>query len=276
LVGVRKISMLNNSEKTKENATDEEFISNYLNSPKPVFIINKKGQISDVNDAFCQTVGVKSKDIVGRNFSDLYFLTDDAKKQMRYRNVSRLIGKETPYFTLDTISKNGEIISHQIDTKPLLKNGRIAGEIAFIKKTSKMEPEKYKTTMKKRIVKKDELKENMEILNAMDKIKKRDNEINKMKSELSDKYQDLITQKRQLEEINNKWRESEFDLDKRQKEIRNLRDEMERAQNKLRLKEEEIDDLKNQLKQNKTNFEEKNQELQKLGKQLEEEKKQIK
>ena len=261
--------MLNNSEKNKkENGTEEEFLTMYLSGKTPVFVVNKKGEITEANNAFCKKLGVKTNDILGRNLADVNFLTEDAKKQTRYRHVSRLIGKETPFYTLETITKNGELEEHEIDTKPLLKNGQITGEISFIRKTTKKEPGEKKTLKKHKKVKKEEIRENMDLLNAREKLKTKDRELDQMKSELDNKHLNLETQKNEFEKISQRWKESEEEAQRRHGQIRELKDEVERIQNKLQTREKEIDDLREELRSNRSKLDERKYEIEKIRQKL--------
>ena len=105
--------MFSSSEKNRnkiDSGTDEDLLSVYMNSRNPVFVLNKKGVLSDVNDVFCKEVGIKSENLLGRTLSEVTFLTEESKKETRIRHVSRLLGKETPYYTLDALTKSGDIV----------------------------------------------------------------------------------------------------------------------------------------------------------------------
>jgi len=127
-LGMRTDIMVNNSEKLRKRENIENNISFYLNSHNPVFILNRKGEFTEVNDAFCKNIGMRSYEILGKNIGDVNFLTDDSRKQARVRNVSRLLGKESPNYNINIIPKNGDTKTLKIDTKPITKQGRIIGE----------------------------------------------------------------------------------------------------------------------------------------------------
>ncbi|RLF32958.1 MAG: hypothetical protein DRN08_06045, partial [Thermoplasmata archaeon] len=116
--------------------TDDEY-NTFLNSRKPVFITNKRGEFIDVNEAFCKQIGYAKDELLGLPLEETFFLTEDARKTVMYRNVSRLIGKNTPVYTLDVQTKKGDVLSLEIGTKPFFKNGKIAGEIGVVRKTIK-------------------------------------------------------------------------------------------------------------------------------------------
>ena len=127
--------MIGSSDKIRGNRItdlDENTKSFYLNTSNPVFIISRKGKISEVNNAFCQKIGLSKHEILGTHIGDAVFLTKDARKKAMQRHVSRLIGKETPFYTIDAIDRTGDIVTLEIDTKPIVKHGKVAGEINII------------------------------------------------------------------------------------------------------------------------------------------------
>jgi PAS domain S-box-containing protein len=102
--------MFDGSEKTNMSGTedsDERFSSLHFNSHDPVFIIDRKGEFIDVNDAFCKKLGLSKKEIIGTRIGEANFLTESGRKEAMYRHVSRLIGKETPIYTLDVMTRDG-------------------------------------------------------------------------------------------------------------------------------------------------------------------------
>ena len=105
-----------------------------------MFVVNKYGNFIAVNNAFCEIIGLSKEKILGINIGDASFLTKSSRKKARYRNVSRLIGKEVPVYTLDVIIKNGDVLLLEISTKHHIKDKKIAGEISVVKKTKKITP----------------------------------------------------------------------------------------------------------------------------------------
>ena len=98
------------------------------------FIVNKKGGLIDISDAFCQLIGRKKEELLGEPFEETGILTEESRKKMIYRNISRLIGKETPSFTIEMVTKEQGIISLEITSKPYTKNGEIIGEIGNVRR----------------------------------------------------------------------------------------------------------------------------------------------
>ena len=95
---------------------DDQSYSVFLNSDEPVFIVNKKGGITEVNDAFCKKLGCTRNEILGTALQDSSFLTEDSRKQVMRRQLAKLIGKEAPLYSLDVKTNDGDILSFEIET----------------------------------------------------------------------------------------------------------------------------------------------------------------
>jgi len=120
--------MVDSSDKMRGNRgadLEENIDSFYLNTSNPVFILSRKGEFSEVNNAFCQKIGLSKHEILGTHIGDAVFLTESARKKAMHRHVSRLIGKETPFYTLDAIDRAGDVVTLGIDTKPIVKQGKV-------------------------------------------------------------------------------------------------------------------------------------------------------
>jgi len=196
-----------NSNKIKEirfEDSNKKSPSININSHNPVFILNKHGDFIAVNNAFCQIIGRQENEIVGINIGDASFLTKSARKKARYRNVSRLMGKEVPVYTLDVIIKNGDILLLEIDTKPHIKDEKIVGEIGIVKKTNKITP----TMEKKESIEKEDFEEDKSnLLTLYELIQDKNEEIKRLHSKLKEASSELDFQKKRIEEKNHQWRE---------------------------------------------------------------------
>ena len=130
--------------KEKKYLNDQPY-SMYLDSDEPVFILNKKGELINVNDAFCKKLGLLKKDILGSNLQESSFLTQGSQRQVSYRQIAKLIGKEAPFYELDVRNNKGDILSLDIETQMFSEDGEVAGEIGIVKnirKSKKISPKK--------------------------------------------------------------------------------------------------------------------------------------
>jgi len=239
MVGVRIPHIIDGSEAMRENRTGSRNAnahSRYLNTMDPVFVLNKKGEIIAVNNAFCQTIGRAKEEIVGLNIGDAYFLTEGARKKANYRHVFRLLGKETPAYTLDVITKNGTVLSLEIDTEPHIKNGKVAGEIGIVGQAKK--------NIREKAVEKQSKRDNTELLNAVEKIREKNGDIRKIQSELDKASTELdlhreVVREKELQETSN----LRIELEQKQQELESMRIDLE-ARNNI------ISQMKKQLLEN--------------------------
>ena len=82
----------------------------YLADQNLSFVTNKKGELIEVSDLFCKKLGCVKDDILGLALEDIGLLTEESRKKILYRNVSRLVGREKPYFNIDIKTRDGRII----------------------------------------------------------------------------------------------------------------------------------------------------------------------
>jgi len=202
--------MINDSEERKNRMIKnqgEDSHSSYLNSPDPVFITNKNGAIIDVNDIFCELIGCDKKEILGVPIQEMNFLTQNSRKQAMYRQIARLIGKETPSYNLD-IQTNTEELSLDIDTIPFTKNKKLAGEISIVRRINRSLgiKENYKKSLKDETVVKPLAPRSDELLNVLEKAKEQSSHIRQLQTALENKELELDQHKKELNKITEKWK----------------------------------------------------------------------
>jgi len=189
--------------------TDDSFQKNYSgndswNQDSPSnntnalhFIVNKKGELIDISDALCQVIGRKKEDLLGEPFEETRILTEESRKNMMYRNISRLIGNEKPSFTIEMVTKEQGIISLEITSKPYMKNGEIIGEIGNVRRMIRHEKndssERELRETKKELERlKGELEGNYQKMSALqDSVDEKQRLLQDMQGEIEQKDQEL-------------------------------------------------------------------------------------
>jgi len=248
--------MVNSSEKMKDNRTmdsTESLSSFYLSSRDPVFIIDKKGEFIGVNNAFCQKFGLTKEEILRVNIWEASFLTNKAREKALFRNVSRLIGKETRVYTLDVVDKSGDVFSLEIDTKPYIKDKIVAGEIGIVKNEKKII---HKT-------------ENTKVLSESEKIPEKSDGVKRLQSTPEERSMDRGLLKHEIRRITRKWRSNQSELVEKNYEIRWLKNELEKTQQTLKIQKIEFEELKGELRNYKSTLEEKNFNVERIQDELE-------
>jgi PAS domain S-box-containing protein len=248
---------------------NEKSYSCYLDSDKPVFITDRKGELISVNDAFCEILGVSRREITGLPFVDTGLLTKDAREQSMQRHVSKLIGKETPFYTMDVITKDGDILSLEIDTKSVIKNGKIAGEINIVQKITDQLYDKKKTheTRIEKMVEPRYKLGDIDSLNSLEKVKEKTYGFNQNQTDindLEDLYSDIDSHEEEIHLLNKKWIESQSELEDKNYAFRRLQNEFKKQKRRTELRDQEFDQLVKELFKSQVGLENKNDEIEQL------------
>ncbi len=264
--------MLNEPRKTRGGKGEdsmERYNSFNIDSHDPVFVINRKGELIDVNEAFCEELGVSRGEILGINIGEASFLTDESRKKAMYRHVSKLIGKETPAYNLEAVTTRGDTITLDIDTKNYMEDGKVAGEIGIVKRIIKKGHDReIKERENIRKIPRTHERENVEFLDEFEKIREkafikireRDEEIRRLKSELDEKLNDLDTLKDEINRTNKEWKINQSEAEEKNYEVQQLQDEIEKMKQRLETQNRDIDRLRNEVLANQSKLEEKNRE----------------
>ncbi|MCJ7698173.1 MAG: PAS domain S-box protein, partial [Thermoplasmata archaeon] len=273
--------------------TDETYTNNGLEREKRTndgfsfnmstlqFITNKKGEIIDVSDAFCQKVGFLKEELLGVALEDTGLLTEESRKKILYRNVSRLVGKEKTVFMLDVKTHEGGFISLEIDTKPYIKKGEIVGEIGIVRKIVPLNETRRAEENQPQV--KQQRMLSVESRPDLEKIIKERREVNnRIESELDSIQNDL--QRKELHKINEQLRRNMIELEeKRGQELRARNDEIRRTEEELvntkgevetlrsevEIRSRLLDDLEHQILERQTQLVEKIQTAKRLQTELE-------
>ena len=232
----------------------------YLADHNLSFVTNKKGELIEVSDLFCKKLGCVKDDILGLALEDTGLLTEESRKKMMYRNVSRLVGKEKPVYTLDVKNKNEDILSIEVVTQPFIKDGKNVGEIAVVRKTTEIEKskEESRTRKKIKIAKKQPAAKDDELTDVSQDIRIKNDEINRLKSELRAKLTDLDLYKQEVQKINENFRSSRLELEEKGHEIRQLQAELDRREQKIGEKNRELEEVRQDLRSSQSELEDKN------------------
>jgi len=218
--------------------------SRYLGDQSLSFVTNKKGELLEASDLFCKKVGCVRDDILGLALEDAGILTEESCKKVMYRNVSRLVGKEKPFYSLEIKTPEGNIVFLEIETKPFIKNGKIVGEIAFVKKSADATKPKGKNLADKEAT-------------LSKKVNEKNDESTHFKSELVDKSTELDLHKQDVHRMNEKYRLNRLELEEKDHEIKQLQAE-------LKSREQIIDEIQGQLTEKQTLLVEKTDAFEKL------------
>lgn len=102
-------------------------------NPHPLLVIDNRGIITQINDAFHEEVGLDKGEIVGKRLSETDFLTIDGKNRILSAFLDKKDGgSESPI--IDVKTEEGDVRSFEVNSKLLKDEGRILGAVELFRK----------------------------------------------------------------------------------------------------------------------------------------------
>ena len=99
-----------------------------------ILLIDKKGRIIDFNKRLIEFSGYQKEDILGKNIMSLSMMMTRKSLSLSTDNFfKRLSGSHVSPYEMELIKKNGELVTAEVDAQPLLKNGKIIGDLVMLR-----------------------------------------------------------------------------------------------------------------------------------------------
>ncbi|MDD3646956.1 MAG: PAS domain-containing protein [Candidatus Dojkabacteria bacterium] len=134
---------------SKLGATQTKYEEIFDLSPEAIVILDKKGEILDVNKRLNDWLGYTKEETVGRGLLKLPFLTMKSKTIVMANFAKRMLGKKIPPYELEFISKKRESMIGRITATAIRdERGDIIADLVMISDVTnmrKMEREVQKT-----------------------------------------------------------------------------------------------------------------------------------
>jgi PAS domain S-box-containing protein len=108
----------------KITENEEKYRTIFDESPEVIVIIDKKGNLLDVNKRSYDVLGYTPKELIGKNLMQLPLLTRDSKIKAVKNLAQRFLGKEIPPYDLVFISKKGEKVIGSITARTVKSGGK--------------------------------------------------------------------------------------------------------------------------------------------------------
>ena len=102
-------------------------------------VTNPGGVLKRINDSFANLIGYEFKEIVDKSLFD--FILPEGFSGIEEYYLNRLKGEDVSVYKTVLLTKNNEMISVEVYTKPTFFNGEKA-EIAVVKKLNRKEENK--------------------------------------------------------------------------------------------------------------------------------------
>jgi PAS domain S-box-containing protein len=102
---------------------DKQYKRIFQFSPQVIGIIDTKGNVVEVNRRVCDWLGYKPKEVIGKNFLQLPFLSEESKIKAQ-KKLAQIFGNNNiPPYELEFVTKKGELRVGRIFTNPI-KDGK--------------------------------------------------------------------------------------------------------------------------------------------------------
>ena len=99
-----------------------------------ILLIDKIGRIIDFNERFIKISGYQKEDFLGKNIRSLTGMMTRKSLALIVGNfLKRLAGMHVSTYEVELIKKNGELVTAEISARPLIKNGKIIGDLAILR-----------------------------------------------------------------------------------------------------------------------------------------------
>lgn len=238
-----------------------------INNRNPVFVLNASGDFTDVKDDFCREIGFTKDEILGKKIWEVDFLTEVTHKKLSKRRVSGCTDKNRVIKNFEVVTRNGDVLSLDLDAAPVSKDGEVVGEMFTVRKTSITVPDDLKR--RKPVINKisemqhDLSRKQQEIEAITVELEARNAIIDEIKKQLTEKQINLVEKsgvfdqlqtgiEQQNREIRLKSEElgvAKLEIEEKAREVDHIRAELENKNRELLLKNVEINELQTKLEE---------------------------
>ncbi|OKY78479.1 MAG: Signal transduction histidine kinase with PAS and PocR sensory domain [Candidatus Methanohalarchaeum thermophilum] len=123
---------------TELKSRREKFSTLFDVGPDPAYILDRKGEIEEVNQAFCEKSGYDKDEIIGKTVNELPFLTEETKKMVLEGFRKRMAGEKVPFemeppYTVQVETKDGAKRFGQINISVLKKGDKPTGVVGIVR-----------------------------------------------------------------------------------------------------------------------------------------------
>lgn len=116
---------------------EEKYKALFENMRDAIVLLDKEGNVVEVNRAAEKITGYKTEEIKGKKYGKLKFIDLESKKRIARIFKKRMAGREAPsYYEITGIAKDGRKIITEVSSTPFIKNGEIVGSLAIIRNVS--------------------------------------------------------------------------------------------------------------------------------------------
>lgn len=101
-------------------------------SPNSIAILDLSGKLLLVNERIYDWLQYPVKDLIGKNFLDLPFLTEEDKENVKRNFANRMKGSNVLTYKVTFHEKSGRQRTGFLSATPIKENGKIVGDLVFV------------------------------------------------------------------------------------------------------------------------------------------------
>lgn len=134
-VRVTVVHDIDKSKKMEERLRENEkkYREIFELSPEAIVLLDRKGNILDVNARSHDWLGYSPEEVIGKSFLDLPFLSKEAKSKAMVKLSQRMAGKKVSPYELGFYTKSGEKRVGRIVANPIQdENGKVIQDLVMI------------------------------------------------------------------------------------------------------------------------------------------------
>ena len=98
-----------------------------------IAIVDAHGTFLNLNRKFVEESGYPREEMIGKNVLTSGMVTAPSAAKIAFHLGQMLLGKKSPLFEIDGVTKNGTVIPYEILATPIIKNGKISAVQATLR-----------------------------------------------------------------------------------------------------------------------------------------------
>ena len=150
VAGREEFTVVRTSDEELQQLVHEEgFRAVFESSNDIMLILNKKGQIIDVNRESIGISGFTKNEVIGKHikvFSNI--LTPKSMAKAISNLLKRMAGTGVPSYEIDIINRDGEPMTFKISARPLRKENQIIGDLVTMRDVTELKQVEHETSQK--------------------------------------------------------------------------------------------------------------------------------
>ncbi len=122
-----------NRDITKIKKSEKKYKDLFENATDPIVILDKKGQLVDVNEQVTKLLGFNKTELIGKRFDKSNLISQEYINKSLDNFIKRMKGEEVSIYETKVKTRNGEIIPAEINASAIIEDGEIIGNLIILR-----------------------------------------------------------------------------------------------------------------------------------------------